>query len=151
MRMKRRAIIPWMALSTTLLITLIHPQQAFAQNLDLNLLPDGNYFFKGPPSPDLNGEPITILFQKRSNVVTGIGIAFMSENHCFKGHLKANTIEKVMLAIPDYSERPKSPSWKITQGPRPISLASYRRSKYEEAPKKSVELMNECLKILANQ
>jgi hypothetical protein len=118
---KKRAINALLVISTIFLVAVGNSQKSVSQNVDLSLLPDGNYFFKGAPSSDLFGKPITILFQKRRDKVTGITIAFLSENDCFRGQLRKNTIEKVIFAIPTVS-RQSGPGWEITPGSRPISL-----------------------------
>lgn len=135
-------------LITPLLCTGIAINTALSQDLSLSTLPNGNYFYQGPPSPELGGEPISILFQKQDDVATGISIAFYSENHCFKGKPGKRSIEEATLAIPQLSRR-NGTTWEIVQANQPLVLDNYHPIPYKKSPVKYRTLLQDCLNKLA--
>jgi hypothetical protein len=122
---------------------------AYSQVINLDNLPNGEYYFIGPPSPDMGGKPISVLLTKKNNIVIGVGIAFFDGNQCFKGTSKGNSVINVTLGVANHSRM--GSSWKFIQGPRPISLDVYtRQNLYDAALDQYKDFHKECLYVLKN-
>jgi hypothetical protein len=145
--MKRNRVFSKVIIICSLASQLLIVLPVYSQSVKLDKLPNGEYYFIGPPSPDMLGKPISVLLTKKDKVVTGIGIVFLSDNHCFKGTAKENSVVKVTLGIPG-SPRLESP-WEFVQGPRPISLDIYtRQDLYDAAPVQYKNLHKDCISRL---
>lgn len=132
----------------TLFIYLILPTISARANhiLSLESLPDGNYYYRGETSPYTN-DALKVLLTKRKNLVTGVGIAFFSENHCFQGHARENSIVEVLLGIPNLS-RGERIRWEFKPINSSIKLDGYNRVlSYNSAPDSAQRLHQECIKI----
>jgi hypothetical protein len=142
MQIKVRGLFPKIIFIVSLCSSLSIPLPVDSQSVNLDRLPDGEYYFIGPPSLDV--DKISILLTKKDGVTTGIVIAFLSENSCFKGTAQRDTIVNVTLGIP--SDSRSGTSWQFVRTSKPMLLNVYtRQSRYEAAPDKYKILHRECL------
>jgi hypothetical protein len=143
MQINIRGLFPKIIFIVSLLSSLSIPLPVYSQSANLDRLPDGEYHFIGPPSPDVP-DGISILLTKKDGVTTGIVITFLSENECFKGTARGNAIVNVTWSTPSYSSA--GTSWQFVRTPKPILLSVYtRQNLYEAAPDKYKNLHRECL------
>ncbi|MEB3355195.1 MAG: PPC domain-containing protein [Synechococcales bacterium] len=107
-------------------------------------LPDGNYFFEGPPADSPEATPsgnVEVFFQKTGNQITGVALAFLSENGCFQGQAEANRVIDVTLAEPPFGE--DELAWEFYPG-QPIDLTSYQQRPFQPGDARST-ILQQCV------
>lgn len=107
-------------------------------------LPDGNYFFEGPPAASPEATPsgnVEIFFQKSGDQVTGVALAFLSENGCFQGQAEANRVIDVTVADPPYGD--DTLAWEFYPG-QPIDLTSYQQRPFQPGDARS-DALQQCV------
>lgn len=118
-------------------------QWVYGQNEPFSALPNGEYYYLGPPSSELFDSPYIVL-HKWGRIVIGIDARSPHQLICFKGFVEENRIIDTTTVLPPYTP---DAQWDYQPGEM-LSLSQYTRVAYTST-EADREILETCIEVFA--